>query len=189
MVLTDRAEMAPSTDRIQASLMKWVAAANAFQTFAQSSPHAVFFNCLHHVHRTRRLIPAGRKQQRREPSLIDTQRADYSSRRDSAARVRGANVIHETLHFSITLASARSRSANGARIAALRGLMTTSQLTAVHSARCSRKADRNLLLMRLRVTAPPKARGTVSPRRTPSVSPPSRAKQNAANKGPDTRVP
>ena len=106
-------------DRIQTSLMKWMAAPNAPQPFADPSPHAVFFHRLHHIYRTRRLKPAGRGQHRRQPSLVDTQRA------------------YDRYHFYES-AAARSRSANGAKIDALRGLRTISQSICGHSARCRR---------------------------------------------------
>src|ERR1019366_10111907 len=107
------------TDRIQTSFVKWMAADNAPQSLADAAPHSVFFHRLHHIYRTGRLKPAGRRQHRRKPTLVDTQRA-----------------YDKLLHFSIIPASARSRSANGARIDALRGLNTMSQSICVQSARC-----------------------------------------------------
>ena len=59
------------------------------------------------------------------------------------------------------LSSARSISAKGALSAARRGLMTMSHC-GPNSARCSRNASRRRRLIRLRTTAPPIARGTVS---------------------------
>ena len=56
--------------------------------------------------------------------------------------------------------------------------------------RCIRNASRIRRLMRFRTTLPPIAFGTVSPNRaTPPVWSPCRARQKAANKGPETRLP
>ncbi len=55
------------------------------------------------------------------------------------------------------------------------------------SARCRRNASRKRRLMRFRTTLPPIARGTVSPNRALSWL--GRARQKAANNGPDTRLP
>ena len=101
----------------------------------------------------------------------------------------GARHRYLPLHFSITFLSARSRSANGAESAVRRGLSTMSHRGS-NSARCRRNASRKRRLMRFRTTLPPIARGTVSPNRAAQPSLPSgRARQKAANKGPETRVP
>jgi hypothetical protein len=44
-------------------------------------------------------------------------------------------------------------------------------------------------LMRFRTTDPPIARGTVSPRRAELRAGSGHARQNAANKGPERRIP
>ena len=63
----------------------------------------------------------------------------------------------------------------------------------LRSARCSRNASRKRRLIRLRTTLPPMARGTVSPSLATDFALSgrslSRARQNAANNGPETRVP
>ena len=91
-------------------------------------------------------------------------------------------------HFWINFPSARSISGNDAPRAARRGLTTISHWHPI-SERCIRKAARMRRLMRLRTTDPPIARGTVSPRRAELRAGSGRARQNAANKGPERRIP
>jgi hypothetical protein len=61
------------------------------------------------------------------------------------------------------------------------------------SARCRRNASRRRRLMRFRTTLPPIARGTVRPKRgaepVSAGRSSSRARQKAANKGPEMRLP
>jgi len=96
--------------------------------------------------------------------------------------------LHCLLQCSITFPSARSSSAKGAASAVRRGLMTMSHF-GLSSIRCKRNASRIRRLMRFRTTLPPIARGTVSPNRGPGLWSSALAKQNAANSGPETRLP
>ena len=91
-------------------------------------------------------------------------------------------------HFWINFSIACSISGNDAPRAARRGLTTMSHWLPI-SERCSRNASRMRRLMRLRTTDPPIARGTVSPRRAELRAGSGRARQNAANKGLERRIP
>jgi len=98
-------------------------------------------------------------------------------------------------HSSMMRPKAFSMAEKLASSAARRGLSTMSHCGPIFP-RWSRNAARSRLLIRLRMTAPPMARGTVSPRRGPIIcvapennSDPGRALQNAANRGPEIRKP
>src|ERR1700744_1316368 len=105
--------------------MKRVAFRDPAQPQPDASPGAVRFDGLHHVFRAGGLKAAGRWQQRRNPSLIDTQAAENKCPDHFAA------AGFADLQRSITFMKARSRSANGASMDARRGLMTTSQPAAI----------------------------------------------------------
>jgi hypothetical protein len=134
-----------------------------------------------------------------QPASCIQNRSDESGRpRASMARaivyidvtpppLRSAFLDHPS-HFWINFPIARSISGNDAPKAARRGLTTMSHCRPI-SARCSRNASRIRRLMRLRTTDPPIARGTVSPRRADLRAGSGRARQNAANKGPERRIP
>ncbi len=147
----------------------------AAQAHAYTPPDPVLLDGFSHVLRTRRMKTASRRQQRRDRQLVDSQQADR-------------HPIYLPLHFWITLLMPCSRSAKGASRAARRGLRTMSH-TGSSSPRCSRNASRKRRLILFRTTLPPIALGTVRPNRGPDLSPSGRAKQKAANNGPETRVP
>jgi hypothetical protein len=113
----------------------------------------VFFHCLAHVLRACRVEPAGRGEQRRDSNLIDSQ--GYDDR---------------PLHRRKSLSISRSSSGNGTSFAFLRGLMIIEH-AGFSRFRQIRAASRTLLLMRLRTTALPSARGTVKPILGPRSSP------------------
>jgi|SRR5579872_1451274 len=121
---------------------------------------------------------ARRRQQGRDNQLVGPNETD----RDHARQ------FYLPLHCSITFLTARSRSVKGAARAVRRGLMMMSH-SGLSFARCRRNASRKRRLMRFRTTLPPIARGTVSPNRGLQPLPSSRARQKAANKGPETRLP
>jgi hypothetical protein len=164
------------------------------------------FDRLDHVLRASGMKTAGRGQQRRDPSLIDTKSADNKcphllSVVLVSVAVRPATLVRSFVSAGSnpgcisqranTFISAFWTSAKLAPAAARRGLRTMSQ-GATRLARCNRKASRSRRLMRLRTTAPPSARVAVTPSRGPEGSAcfvESRARQNAANNGPDTRKP
>jgi hypothetical protein len=160
-------------------LMERMAARQAAQAKADALQHAVLFDGVLHIFRTSRMKTARRWQQGRDDQLIASNQTD----RDHARQ------LHLPLHFSITFLRARSRSVKGAASAVRRGLMTMSHF-GLSSVRCRRNASRIRRLMRFRTTLPPMARGTVSPNRGAQLLVSSgRARQKAANRGPETRVP
>ena len=156
-----------------------MAARQAAQAQAEAFQHTVFFDGVLHIFRTSGMKTARRWQQGRDDQLIASNQTD----RDHAGQ------LHLPLHFSITFLRARSRSVKGAASAVRRGLMTISHF-GLSSVRCRRNASRIRRLMRFRTTLPPMARGTVSPNRGAQLLVSSgRARQKAANRGPETRVP
>jgi hypothetical protein len=159
------------TDRVKTSCMEGMALKQTPDPHGEPAHHAVLFNRSHHVFRTGRIKAASGWQHRRYPSLIGTQ----DQQRE--------------LHRAITFPTARSISANGASSTARRGLSTMSQ-PGLAPARCRRNASRNRRLIRLRITAPPSALGTVRPS---LVAPPApsleRARQKATNSRSEKRAP
>jgi len=159
------------------------------------------FNRLDHVLRAGGMKTAGRGQQRRDPSLVDTKPADNKCLHLFFVVLRSVTLVRSFVsdgsnpgcisQRANTFISAFWTSAKLAPAAARRGLRTMSQ-GSTRLARCNRKASRSRRLMRLRTTAPPSARVAVTPSRGPEGNgcfAESRARQNAANNGPDTRKP
>lgn len=110
----------------------------------------MLFDRIKHVFRTGRVVTASRRQQRRYPSLVEAQCGDGYG-----------------LHLSLNFRTSACNSANVARSALRRGFTTTSHC-GPNSGSSKRRASRIRRLMRLRVTALPIARGTVSPIRGPA---------------------
>jgi hypothetical protein len=176
--------------------MKWVAAQQAPQAETQAAECAVTLDGFDHVFGTGGVKAASGRNHGGDPSLISTKDEDQliaqnGLRRDPAGGLGGVrrSLCASQLHRSITLRKARTSSGKGAFSAARRGLSTMSHFAA-RPARWRRKASRSLRLIRLRTTAPPTARGTVSPNRgPPSGTGSGRARQKAANSGLETRKP
>jgi len=177
-----------SADGIETSFMKRVAFRQTLHPHPEPARRSMGFHGFDHVLRAGGMKTAPRRQQRRDPSLIDTQSAE------NKCPNHRCDCSGWDPHLAITFKSARSTSAKLATVAARRGLTTISQ-PAARLVRCNRKASRSRRLIRLRTTAPPSARVAVTPSREPgggSRSPdsaPARARQNAASNGLDTRKP
>jgi hypothetical protein len=149
--------------------VKRMAAQQSFQAHPDPSRRAVFFHGLTHILRTCRMKPAGRRQQRGETNLVNPQGYEDSP-----------------LHRRKSLSISRSSSGKGASFAFLRGLMTIEHC-GLRRCRQSRAASRTRLLMRLRTTALPSARGTVNPILGPCSS--AVRAQNAVKQEPEYRTP
>jgi hypothetical protein len=143
-------------------------AANAHGDSAQD---AVFRDGFRHIFRTGGLVAAGRRQEWRQEPLIQVQRADY-----------------RFPHLSTNRSNSRRSSSGDACKAARRGLMTISHCGPMS---CKRTRSASLIrrFTRLRVTAFPKARGTVNPSLGPSLSWRGTWRQNAAKYLLAIRVP
>jgi hypothetical protein len=165
-------------DRVETSLMERMAARKSAQAHADAFPYAVLFDGVLHIFRTGGMKAARRGKQGRNDQFVDP---DQSNGDDAWQR-------YLLLHCSITFLTARSSSVKGAVSAVRRGLSTMSH-SGLSFARCRRNASRKRRLMRFRTTLPPIALGTVSPNRGLQPLPFSRARQKAANKGPETRLP
>ncbi len=166
-------ELAAWRNGIETAGMKRMAAAQTPQTQPDPTHGAMMGNGLGHVLRASGAKAAGRRQQRRKPSLVKCQRANQP----------GANHReHRAISFST---SARSRS-RGASSATRRGLKTIQHL-AGNRCRSSRISSRSRRRMRFRWTDLPTARGSVNPKRGPSAG--SRSRQNAVNKPVERRHP
>ena len=163
-------------DRIEAAHMERMAAQQTAQSHPDAPQGAIAIHCFHHVFRTGGRKPAGRRQERRNETFIETQSSDYCF-----------------LHCATNRSTSRRSSSTGAAIAGRRGLITISHSGATSGNR-TRSASRSRRFTRFRNTAFPKARGTVKPSRGPSLDTPgsglrSTRRQKAAKYRPVNRVP
>lgn len=142
----------------------------------RSSENTVLFHRFHRVLRTRGSETAGRRQERRDPTLVSAQNADdHLLHRDSYCAASVANNRRTSSSIRTRGASKRFR----------RGLSTTSQPGA-RSACCNRTTSRKRRRMRFLTTLLPSARGVVNPTRD---APELFGNTNAVNKGEPTRRP
>src|SRR5689334_15230030 len=110
--------------------MERVAAQQTLDAAPDATCYAMNLNGLRHVFRTSGMKPAGGRQHRREPSLIETQKTDQ-----------------EFLHLWISLSTSRSMASRGAVKTGLRGLKTMRHF-ASRPAICIRTASRIRRLIR-----------------------------------------
>ena len=170
------------SDRVEASLMERMAARQSAQAHADALPHTMLFDGVLHIFRTGRMKTARRGKQGRDHELV-------TPNEPGSDRARQAYFpLQCLLQCSITFLRARSSSVKGAASAVRRGLITISHW-GLRFVRCRRNASRIRRLMRFRTTLPPIALGTVRPKRGLQPLPSSRARQKAANSGPETRLP
>ena len=141
------------------------------ETKRDSAPRSVFLHSFQHVFRTGRFEATGRGQERRNKALVETQGGDYR------------------FPHCVTNRSTALRSSSGDALrAARRGLITISHCGPISGKR-TRRSSRNLLFTRLRLTAFPKARGTVNPSLGPWRPSLGTCRQNAAKYGLVIRLP
>lgn len=151
--------------------MERMTAQQAPQAQRDSTSRAVFLHRFEHVFRTGWLEAAGGGQQRRDKALVKTQSGDY-----------------RFPHCVTNRSTARRSSSGDAVKAARRGLITISHCGPISGKR-TRRSSRNRLFTRLRLTAFPKARGTVNPSLGPWRSSLGTCRQNAAKYGLVIRLP
>jgi hypothetical protein len=159
------------TNGIEAPRRKRMAAQQAAEAHTDTAGSPIPAHRFQHVFRARRMKPAGGGQHRREEPFVEAQSSD-----------------HRFPHCEIKRSSDCWRSWGDALSARRRGLITTSHRGSISEKR-SRKASRKRRFTRFRLTARPKARGTVNPSLGPSPSGRWTARQNAAKQGPEIRAP
>ena len=156
---------------VEAARRKRMTPQQAADAHANPASRAVPAHRFQHVLGARGMKPAGGGQQRRKEPFVEAQSCD-----------------HRFPHCEIKRSTERWRSWGDALSARRRGLMTTSHRGSI-SERRSRKASRKRRFTRFRLTARPKARGTVNPSLGPSPSGRWTARQKAAKQGPEIRAP
>lgn len=142
--------------------MKRMAAQQPSQAHPQTSPDAVLVHRFQHVFRARGMKPAGRRQERRDEALIETQGGD-----------------HRFPHCVTSLSKARRSSSGDAVQASRRGLITISQ-AGENSCSRTRSASLKRLFIRFRLGALPNFRGIVNPSLGPSPVSRGTSRQKAA---------
>ncbi len=150
-----------SRNGVITALMKGMAAAEPLHAHPHATQHSMPGNGFHHVHRTRRIVAAGRRQKRRNKQFVTLQNANQDS-----------------LHRANIRPISRRRSSKGASRTLRLGLKTMDQFSgeawsSLPTASLIRR------LMRFRRTALPSARGTVNPKRE-DTTPHLLCKQKAA---------
>jgi len=173
-------------DRIVAAARQWMAPQQASHSHESSTEHSKALNRFHGVFRAGGNVATGRRKQGRDRPLVGPQQLQRDEFGELAHTfqvqgrcLRASSCVLSGLDgeaascpasfCSMTTKARRtsfSSTAKSAVSADFLGLMTTSAST-VTGGRDSRTASRNRRRMRLRCTAPPKARLTVKPTRTP----------------------
>src|SRR5579862_4672894 len=132
--------------------MKWMAAQQAAGTHPNAARGSILIDGFQHVFRTGGMETAGRRQKRRHEALVAFQDDDY-----------------DFAHCVTSRSTSRRRSSVEAVSAVRRGLMTISHSGANSWSR-TLSISRIRLFIRFRMTAFPKARGRVKPKRGPGLS-------------------
>jgi hypothetical protein len=154
-------DQGPSADGIKSTLMKRMTAQQPPAAHPYPAPHAILLHRFQHVFRAGGMKAARRRQERRDKSLVETQRGDYCFP-----------------HCVTSRSSAWRSSAADAVQASRRGLITISH-TGANSDKRTRKASRKRLFMRFRLGALPNFRGMVNPSLGPSPAPRGTSRQKA----------
>jgi hypothetical protein len=173
--------------RIVSPVRKWMAAQKSHECHESSPYHPITFHRFHRILRAGRNVAARRREHRRDGPLVSSQHLQANEfgklahgNRLQAPGFRRADVFCSVpiavgvppASFSSITTNARPTSFTTSPKSTVKspffGLMTTSAL-APTGGRVSRTASRNRRFIRLRSTAPPSARPTVNPMRSPET--------------------